>query len=99
MAALSVDRLQCRDPAMAGCIRRQSEMVAYVTEAADHSPRSRQVMTARQWQLAHGQAAIEWVRTSGIAQRMLGDICAAVEATIEWLVQGNPQRARWVLRQ
>ena len=70
-----------------------------MTEAADHSPRSRQVMTARQWQLAHGQAAIEWVRTSGIAQRMLGDICAAVEATIEWLVQGNPQRARWVLRQ
>jgi hypothetical protein len=30
---------------------------------------------------------------------MLEDICAAVEATVDWLVQGNPQRAQWVLRQ
>jgi hypothetical protein len=57
------------------------------------------VVTARQWQLAHGRAAVEWMRSSGVAQRMLADICTAVEATADWLVQGDAQRARWVIQQ
>jgi hypothetical protein len=73
--------------------------VGHVTETAAHSPRSRQATTARQWQLAHGPDAVEWMHSSGVAERMLSDICAAVETTVEWLVQENPQRAQWVLRQ
>src|SRR5216684_9428076 len=67
--------------------------------SADSAPISRAVTTARQWQLAHGRDAVEWMRSSGVAQRMLTDICTAVETTVEWLVQGDPQRARWVIQQ
>jgi hypothetical protein len=66
---------------------------------ADSAPRSQPAATARQWQLAHGRDAVEWMRSSGTAQRMLADVCAAVETTVEWLVQGDSQRARWVIRQ
>jgi hypothetical protein len=55
--------------------------------------------TARQWQLAHGRAAVNWVHSSGIAQRMLTDICTAVETTVDWLIAGSSQRAQWVIRQ
>ena len=74
-------------------------MVGRVTETAARSPRSRQAVTARQWQLAHGQAAIEWMRSSRIALRMLGDVCAAVETTVEWVVGTDPERARQVVEQ
>jgi hypothetical protein len=53
--------------------------------------------SARQWQLAHGAAAVDWMRSSGIAQRMLADICTAVETTIEWQVGDNPDWARRVI--
>ena len=66
---------------------------------ADSAPRRQPAATARQWQLAHGRDAVEWMRSSGTAQRMLADVCAAVETTVEWLVQGDSQRARWVIRQ
>jgi hypothetical protein len=56
-------------------------------------------MTARRWQLAHGRDAIEWIRSSGTAQRMLEDICAAVETTVDWVVGNDPETARRVLRQ
>ena len=66
--------------------------------AADAS-RSRPTATARQWQVAHGRDAAEWMRSSGTAQRMLTDVGAAVETTVDWLIQGDSQRARWVIRQ
>lgn len=66
---------------------------------ADGAPRSEPAATARQWQLAHSRDAVEWMRSSGTAQRMFMDVCAAVETTVEWLVQGDSQRARWVIRQ
>lgn len=39
------------------------------------------------------------MRSSGSAARMLADICSAVETTVDWLVQGDSQRAQWVIRQ
>jgi hypothetical protein len=84
--------------ATARCIRRRSEMVVYVTETAD-LPGPPPAATARRWQRAHGQAAVDWMHSSGVAHRMLADICTAVETTVGWLVDGDPQRAQWVLRQ
>jgi len=67
---------------------------------ADSAQSSRPAIpTARQWELAHGRDAVEWMRASGTAQRMLTDICSAVETTVDWLVHDDSQRARWVIRQ
>ncbi|MFI6217050.1 hypothetical protein ACIBCD_34050 [Nocardia brasiliensis] len=57
------------------------------------------VATARQWQRAHGQAAVDWMRSSGVAQRMFDDVRLAVEQTVAWCVGGDPERARRVLDQ
>lgn len=65
----------------------------------DNAPGSQAAATARQWQLAHARDAIEWIHSSGTAQRMLTDVCSAVETTVDWLVDGDSQRARWVIRQ
>ena len=56
-------------------------------------------MTARQWQLAHGQQVVGWLHSSGVAARLLEDICAAVEATVVWIVADNPEVARRVITQ
>lgn len=48
--------------------------------------------TARQWQIAHGQAAVDWMRSSGVARRMLDDVCQAVET-----VPGGRRSYRQVL--
>jgi hypothetical protein len=56
-------------------------------------------MTARQWQLAHGQQVVGWLHSSGVAARLLEDICAAVEATVVWIVADNPEVARQVITQ
>jgi len=53
--------------------------------------------SARQWQLAHGAAAVDWIRSSGVAEGMLGNICSAVETTIEWEVGDNQSWARRVI--
>lgn len=53
--------------------------------------------SARQWELAHGQAAIDWMHSSGVAQRMLADICTAVDTTVDWLVSNDSEAARRVL--
>lgn len=66
---------------------------------ADSSPASPRVASARQWQLARGHDVVEWMHSSGTAQRMLTDVCSAVETTVDWLVHGDSQRARWVIRQ
>jgi len=63
------------------------------------TPQTPLAPTARQWQLAHGSEAVEWMHSSGVAPRMLADICAAVETTVNWLISDNPDRARWVIRQ
>lgn len=76
----------------------QSEMVVYVTDTA-HPSSPRPPATARQWQRVHGQAVVDWMRSSGVAQRMLADICAAVGTTVEWVVGDDPERAREVIEQ
>ena len=53
--------------------------------------------TTRQWQLAHGQAAVDWMRSSGVAGRMLDDVCQAVETTIKYDVSDSAGGARAVL--
>jgi hypothetical protein len=73
-------------------------MVVYVTETADR-PGSRPATTAHQWQRTHGQTAIDWMRSSGAAQRMLDDICIAVTATAGWMVGDDPEMARQVIEQ
>ena len=70
-----------------------------VTGSASRPRSSRPTVTARQWQHAHGQAAVDWMRSSGVAQRMLADICAAVETTVEWVVGDDSARARQVIEQ
>ena len=55
--------------------------------------------TARQWELAHAQTIVEWLHSSGIAQRMLADICQAVEATAFSLVGRNRTVARAVIEE
>ena len=54
-------------------------------------------LTAHQWQIARGEAAVEWMHSSGLAQRMLADVCIAVGTTIEWEVGGNPDWAHRVI--
>jgi len=44
-----------------------------------------------------GQTAIDWFRSSGIAQCMLDDVCKAAETTVEVIVGEDPDRAREVL--
>lgn len=66
---------------------------------SNSAPRPQPATSARQWQLAHGPAAVEWMHSSGVAHRMLTDICSAVETTVEWLVQDDAHRARWVIQQ
>jgi hypothetical protein len=50
-------------------------------------------------QRTHGQAAAEWLRSSGVAGRMLDDVCQAVEASAEWFIGGNGDRAREVIEE
>jgi hypothetical protein len=57
----------------------------------------RQAKSARQWELAHGQAVVEWMHKSGVAQRMLADVCTAVDVTVDLLVQNNAGTARRVI--
>lgn len=57
------------------------------------------VATARQWQRLYGQAAVDWMRSSGVAQRMFDDVCLAVEQTVAWYVGGDPEKSRRVLVQ
>jgi hypothetical protein len=57
----------------------------------------RQAKTARQWELVNGGTIVDWMRTSGVAQRMLADICFAVEATVSWTVHNEAEMARRVI--
>ena len=57
----------------------------------------RQAKTARQWELVNGGTIVDWMRTSGVAQRMLADICFAVEATVSWTVHNDAEMARRVI--
>ncbi len=41
--------------------------------------------------------AVDWMRSSGVAQRMLDDVCQAVEATVARLVGNDGDTARGVL--
>lgn len=43
--------------------------------------------SARQWELAYAGAVADWLATSGLAERMLADACAAVDTTVSWLVE------------
>jgi hypothetical protein len=47
--------------------------------------------------LAHGRAAVDWMRSSGVAERMLADICCGVEKTVALLVGDDCCRAREIL--
>jgi ribosomal protein RSM22 (predicted rRNA methylase) len=67
--------------------------------SSNSAPRPQPATSASQWQLAHDQAAVEWMHSSGVAQRMLTDICTAVEKTVDWLIQDDTHRARWVIQQ
>jgi hypothetical protein len=69
-----------------------------VVDSAD-TPGPRTATTASQWQRENGQAAVDWFRSSGLAPRMLDDVCKAVEMTVEILVGDNPDRAREVLEE
>lgn len=62
-------------------------------------PNSSLIRTAGQWELSHGPAIIEWLRSSGIAQRMLADVCMAVEATVSAFVGGSPEAAKAVIEE
>ena len=54
-----------------------------------------QLVTARQWQrTTHGPAVLDWMRSSGVAQQMLADICAAAETMARWLTRDDPEQAR-----
>lgn len=63
------------------------------------TPPAATVVSARQWELAHGRAAVDWMHSSGIALQMLADICDAVEITVDWLISNDARRAQWVIRQ
>ena len=65
--------------------------------AVSESSMGIKIKSARQWELAHGGAAVEWMRASGVAQRMLADICTAVDLTVDWLVRNDAERARRVV--
>jgi hypothetical protein len=67
-----------------------------VTDTADPL-RAGSVFTASGWERKNGQAAVDWLRSSGVAERMLADVCQAVETTVEWIVRGDGERARDVL--
>jgi hypothetical protein len=43
--------------------------------------------------------AVDWMRSSGVAQRMLDDVCQAVETLVRWVVGRDSDRAREVLVQ
>ena len=58
-----------------------------------------QARSARQWELAHGGTIGDWMRTSGVAQRMLADVCMAVDATVGWFVNNDAEMARRVIAQ
>jgi ribosomal protein RSM22 (predicted rRNA methylase) len=62
-------------------------------------PRLRLAGTARQWQLTHGQAVVDWMRSSGVAGRMLDDVCQAVETTIKYHVGDSAGGACAVLEE
>jgi hypothetical protein len=75
------------------------EGVIDVAGNASRPRSSRPTVTARQWQYAYGQAAVDWMGSSGVAQRMLADICAAVETTVQWVLGSDSARARQVIEQ
>lgn len=54
------------------------------------TPQARFNRSARQWELAHGEATVGWMHTSGVTQRLLADVCNAVSVTADWLV-GNDE--------
>jgi hypothetical protein len=60
-------------------------------------PASASGLTARRWQLSYGAAAVDWMRSSGVALRMLTDVCKAIEATISWQVGDDQASARRVI--
>ena len=64
----------------------------------DSDPPSRAI-TARRWGRMHGREAVEWMHASGVVDRMLADICAAVEQTVDWVVGDDTEMARQVLEQ
>jgi hypothetical protein len=43
--------------------------------------------TARQWERLHGSEIIAWLESSGVKQRMLDDICRAVELSANWFME------------
>ena len=57
----------------------------------------RRITSASQWQRENGQAAVDWFWSSGGAQRMLDDVCRAVEMTVDLLVGDSADRAREIL--
>ncbi len=67
-----------------------------VTRAGER-PATPSAPTSRRWQLSYGAPAINWMRSSGVAQRMLADVCRAVETTIAWEVGDNQAWARRVI--
>lgn len=44
--------------------------------------------TARQWGLLHGGEILSWLVSSGVKQRMLDDVCRAVDQAVAMLAQG-----------
>lgn len=53
--------------------------------------------TARQWELAHGQRFADWLHSGNVAMRMLADVTAGVETTVEWIVGDDQSMARRVI--
>jgi hypothetical protein len=64
-----------------------------VTSAAAGPAGPRSVVSASQWERENGQAAVDWMRSSGVAKRMLDDACQAVETLVEWIVGQDSDRA------
>jgi hypothetical protein len=79
-------------------VRLRSGMLIHVTNSPD-TVHSRTTQSARQWQLANGQAAVDWMRSSGVAKRMVDDVCHSVETTVRQLVGNDATIARSVLEE
>ncbi len=94
-SSLLSDLCEWRDPVARFAPRWWS---GWVTEPRDFAG-PRIPPTARQWQRVHGQTAVGWMRSSGVAQRMLDDVCVAVQTTVDWVVGDDPERARQVINQ
>lgn len=55
--------------------------------------------SARRWELEHGPTIVEWLHSSGVADRMFDDVCHTVEALVARCVGDNTEAARRVLEQ